>query len=445
VPKSLPTPPTGYRLIRFLGSGAIKDVFEGVHLETKERVALKRYSSGRGNWIDPKDLTINFLDLKFHHRNLIPTHRVSGCWIAEPLLSSILSTYLPSDHRLTLNELLDIADGLLQGLSFLHAAGLVHGDIKPHNMGVQSGVPVLCDFGTASVLSQRNRSFHDYPGTIRTRPPELHARNVKPKRSSDTWMMAASFLALITGSYPFITEEQVVNDKNRRLVAAQTAAGIRQGEAALHDRILRSVQPHWLALLLCHALRFKPTKRITASEFHDCLKQQRSAPPRLLAGWPELRKAALDAQFQEDGHKVARLRARFARATYAKDRLLEEYLFEGLADTDALLSLECYHALLFGLRKRRLNSCGHSLRHVAVNGSRIGRVLALLLLHLAHPREFPKDLVIKAFSATRGRFAFLYSNYGHLTYHRLTLKEFLSFVDEEAESIGTVGGLNLRS
>jgi len=268
--KPLPASPPGYRLIRPIGSGALKEVFEGAHIQTNEKVALKRYKSGRDNWIDPRDLTINFLDVKFHHRNLIPAHRIAGAWIAEPLLESVLSKYLSSGDRLSVKEVLTIAGGLLEGLVFLHEVGLVHGDIKPQNMGIQSNVPLICDFGTASILNQR-RGEHNYPGTIRTRPPELHARGVSPTALSDVWMMGASILALITGDYPFVNEEQVLKDPTRRLAKGRTLRGIRRGETVLHNRIVGSVQPRWLALLLCHALRFDPSKRLTlegVSEMH---------------------------------------------------------------------------------------------------------------------------------------------------------------------------------
>ena len=71
------------------------------------------------------------------------------CWYAmEKIDGSDLRVALRTGP-LTINEVESLARALLQALSAVHEAGLVHRDIKPGNILMSAQGPKLCDFGIA--------------------------------------------------------------------------------------------------------------------------------------------------------------------------------------------------------------------------------------------------------------------------------------------------------
>lgn len=71
---------------------------------------------------------------------------------------------------------LRVADGLLRGLAVVHAAGLVHRDVKPENVFLKGGEPLLTDFGIAKSLEttagEALTREGGPPGTPAYMPPE---------------------------------------------------------------------------------------------------------------------------------------------------------------------------------------------------------------------------------------------------------------------------------
>jgi len=78
---------------------------------------------------------------------------------------------------LKVNETVDklpIIKGVAQGLEYLHNKDIVHGDIKPTNILVDSsGQPVLCDFGRSKILTCNGFTATSFAGAARYQAPEL--------------------------------------------------------------------------------------------------------------------------------------------------------------------------------------------------------------------------------------------------------------------------------
>lgn len=98
--------------------------------------------------------------------------------------------------------------GVLRGLEHAHKAGVVHRDVKPHNMLVGlDGQIKLTDFGIARILDEGQRSritgTGDTLGTIAYMSPEqrLDARAATP--AADIFSVGATMYVLLTGRRPF--------------------------------------------------------------------------------------------------------------------------------------------------------------------------------------------------------------------------------------------------
>jgi eukaryotic-like serine/threonine-protein kinase len=115
------------------------------------------------------------------------------------------------------------------GLDRVHAANLVHRDVKPANGFLNSGrVALLGDLGMAAVM-EPDGSAPPY-GTFATVAPEVLGIDGRCSIRSDVYSLGATVFYLATGEYP------VSHNQTRAAMAAQIVAGQR--------RKLRDLSPH---------------------------------------------------------------------------------------------------------------------------------------------------------------------------------------------------------
>ncbi|CUA73042.1 Serine/threonine-protein kinase B-raf [Rhizoctonia solani] len=105
-----------------------------------------------------------------------------------------------------------------EGLAYLHANGIVHGDLKGMNILVSDeGAPVLTDFGNA-VVSKRSLQFTTtttkYCVSLRWTAPELLDSDQKStcSREADIYALGMTILEIMTGQVPYseMSEKQVI-------------------------------------------------------------------------------------------------------------------------------------------------------------------------------------------------------------------------------------------
>jgi serine/threonine protein kinase len=94
-----------------------------------------------------------------------------------------------------------ILERCASGLGAVHALGLVHRDVKPGNILVESGTgrPVLIDFGLANTCGEVQAGF----GTPPYMAPELWSDPQKATPASDVYALGATAFELLTGSPPY--------------------------------------------------------------------------------------------------------------------------------------------------------------------------------------------------------------------------------------------------
>jgi len=116
-----------------------------------------------------------------------------------------VSLYSPR-MRCDLSQLADMSDlqvkrmtfDIGSALIFIHAAGIWHKDVKPHNILVDGERYVLCDFGSSSFKSDPTPN-----GTYSIRAPELWADGVFTD-ACDVWSLGATiFYCQHDHRYPY--------------------------------------------------------------------------------------------------------------------------------------------------------------------------------------------------------------------------------------------------
>ena len=101
--------------------------------------------------------------------------------------------------------LLLIAKAVTDGLNYSHLKGIVHNDIKPANIMIDSkNVPRVVDFGVAcSSASKSGRYCVSTGGSPNFIPPEFIIQNNTRYPASDMWALGVTLYYLATGQYPF--------------------------------------------------------------------------------------------------------------------------------------------------------------------------------------------------------------------------------------------------
>jgi predicted ATPase/signal transduction histidine kinase len=117
---------------------------------------------------------------------------------------------LLNNNKLNLIDFLNLAIQICEGVGEIHAANVIHKDINPSNIVVNSNTKQLkiIDFGIASALSKETISFSQnqiLEGTLEYISPEQTGRmNRSIDYRTDIYSMGITFYQMLTGRLPFI-------------------------------------------------------------------------------------------------------------------------------------------------------------------------------------------------------------------------------------------------
>jgi serine/threonine-protein kinase len=212
-----------YELAAPLGSGATARVFEGKHLRTGRRVAIKMLdTSARGNR-ELRERLAREAVLLTGVQSPYVSRLLGFGWeadqpflVLERLSGETLADLLKREARLGVPRLVEWIEQLLIGIRDCHNANVIHRDIKPSNIfleadpvGTSAPIVKLIDFGVARLneIAKAGTSLtstHHLIGSMGYMAPEQlqYAKGVGP--AADLYAIGVVIFRCVSGRLPFV-------------------------------------------------------------------------------------------------------------------------------------------------------------------------------------------------------------------------------------------------
>ncbi len=222
---------------------------------------------------------------KLNHPNIMSVHDVSTHegtdYIVMELIEGItLKQYMEKKGTLNWKETLHFGMQIAKALEHAHGQGIVHRDIKPHNvMVLKNGSAKVTDFGIARLMSQSNTLTKEALGSVHYISPE-QAKGGRVDNRSDIYSLGVVMYEMMTGRAPYDGDSPVA-------VAIQHINGGATMPSMLNPNI-----PGGLEQIIMRCMATDPAQRYsTATALLYDLEEFRKNPSMLFTFGTE---AALD-------------------------------------------------------------------------------------------------------------------------------------------------------
>lgn len=206
-----------YLIKELLGIGAMADVFRCEDLQLGRQVAVKVLHENlvKNPGVVERFERETYASGTLQHPNIVDVY-TSGEWEGVPYMAMELvdgpnlKQLINDKAPLAPLEVIDLTIGILKALRYAHKRGLVHRDIKPHNILVADGsIPKVTDFGIARILHELQITDTGHViGTAAYIAPE-QAKGDPVNNTTDFYSLGVLMFELLTGHLPFQAEQPV--------------------------------------------------------------------------------------------------------------------------------------------------------------------------------------------------------------------------------------------
>jgi serine/threonine-protein kinase len=253
-----------YRLVRKLGTGGMATVYLAEDSELDRPVAIKMLDERHAQ--DEQFIERFRREAKsaavLTHPNIVSvydrgesngTYYIAMEYLEGQTLKELLVARGPTPIRVAV----DYARQLLAALDFAHRNGIVHRDIKPHNVIIDSdGRLKVMDFGIARSVSSQVTEAGSIIGTAQYLSPE-QARGASAGPAADLYSTGVVLYEMLTGSVPFAGDTPLE-------VAMKHISEIPESPSAKRPDI-----PHALDAVVLRALAKDPEARYGSAREMD--------------------------------------------------------------------------------------------------------------------------------------------------------------------------------
>src|ERR671929_1371949 len=253
-----------YRVLRKLGSGGMAHVYLAEDQELGRRVAIKILDdrhAGDGQFVERfRREAKNAASLS--HPNIVSIYdrgEAEGTYYIamEYLDGRSLKELIVARGPAPVNVAIEYARQILAAIRFAHRHGIVHHDIKPHNVLVDAeGRLKVTDFGIARAGASQMTEAGSIIGTAQYLTPE-QAKGAPVDQTSDLYSVGVVLYELLTGAVPFSGDTPVE-------IAMKHLSSVPPAPSELRAEI-----PRDLDLVVMRALAKDPAERYQSADEMD--------------------------------------------------------------------------------------------------------------------------------------------------------------------------------
>ncbi|KAL4764185.1 Cdk5/Pho85 family cyclin-dependent kinase [Aspergillus foveolatus] len=279
------THPSSFQQLEKLGEGTYATVYKGRNCQTGEMVALKEIHLDSEEGTPSTAIREISLMKELHHDNILSlydvVHTENKLMLVFEYMDQDLKKYMDThgNHgQLEPAIVKSFAFQLLRGIAFCHDNRILHRDLKPQNLLINSkGQLKLADFGLARAFGIPVNTFSNEVVTLWYRAPDVLLGSRTYNTTIDIWSIGCIIAEMFTGRalFPGTTNEDQLQKIFRVMgtPSERTWPGVSQFPEYKSDfpvyppqdlrHVVPRIDPYGLDLLRC-MLRLQPDLRISA-------------------------------------------------------------------------------------------------------------------------------------------------------------------------------------
>ena len=205
-----------YEILEVIGTGGMAVVYKARCHRLNRLVAVKILKDDN---LEDEDFRRRFhaesqAVAMLSHPNIVSVYDVSTSLMADYIVMELiegitLKQYMEKKGVLNWKETLHFAMQIAKALEHAHSKGIVHRDIKPHNvMVLKNGSVKVMDFGIARMISSGNTLTKEALGSVHYISPE-QARGGRVDDRSDIYSLGVVMYEMMAGRPPYDGESPV--------------------------------------------------------------------------------------------------------------------------------------------------------------------------------------------------------------------------------------------
>lgn len=266
-----------YRLEGELGQGGMSTVYLAHDLRHDRRVAVKVLRPelaaviGAERFLAEIKVTANL-----QHPHILPLFESGSAdgflyYVMPFIEGETLRDRLERDRQLPVDEAVQVTSSVADALHYAHRHGVVHRDVKPENILVHEGQPLITDFGIALAVTQATGSRLTETGLSLGTPHYMSPEQATGDRQIDG---RSDIYALGAVAYEMLAGEPPHDGPSAQAVIAKIVT-----EEPRRLRLLRPSVPAHVEASIHKALAKLPADRFaTAGDFAQALERPGLVP-----------------------------------------------------------------------------------------------------------------------------------------------------------------------